>query len=178
MTYPIYHAFDAATGEFRGSGEADPSPLEDGVFLFPANTTEIAPPAAEAGKAIVWQDDAWNFVPDHRGETWFDGAQLVVITALGDPSEDGLSRIAPEPEPSFAPLSPRRFWLAALSLGITEDMVDAEIEKLPQPQREGAKIEKRHAQTYERHHFLVEQLPAQFDVTEAALDAAWLNAPE
>lgn len=75
------------------------------------------------------------------------------------------------------PLSPRRFWLAALSLGITEDMVDARIEVLPEPQRSAYRIEKRHAQSYERTHPLVQSLPQAFGVTHEALDAAWLNAP-
>lgn len=74
-------------------------------------------------------------------------------------------------------LTPRRFWLAALSLGITEDMVDARIEALPEPQRSAYRIEKRHAQSYERTHPLVQSLPQAFGITNAALDAAWVNAP-
>lgn len=77
----------------------------------------------------------------------------------------------------LAPLTPRRFWLAALSLGITEDMVDARIDALPEPQRSAYRIEKRHAQSYERVHPLVQSLPQAFGITEVALDAAWASAP-
>lgn len=81
------------------------------------------------------------------------------------------------PSAILSALTPRRFWLAALSLGITEDMVDTQIDALPEPQRSAYRIEKRHAQSYERTHPLVRSLPKAFGVTDTALDAAWANAP-
>lgn len=101
-----------------------------------------------------------------------------VPVELGDAEASSLLGPNPStPALTLRPLTPRRFWLAALSLGITEDMVDARIDGLPEPQRSAYRIEKRHAQSYERTHPLVQSLPQAFGVSEAALDAAWLNAP-
>lgn len=98
----LVYSFHPQTGELIGQDVADPSPLEPNVFLVPAGATSVAPPPAQAGKARVWNGSAWTLKPDHRGETWFggpDGRQPRVITALGDPTTEGL---ASEPAPPTA----------------------------------------------------------------------------
>ena len=59
------------TAEFLSVGEADPSPLEPDVWLFPANSCQLEPPVVEAGFAAVAVDQAtaWQIVPDYRGST-------------------------------------------------------------------------------------------------------------
>ncbi|KAA8734909.1 phage tail protein [Acinetobacter qingfengensis] len=47
-------------GLYTGTTEADESPLEPGVFLLPANSTEIHPPKA-------WPEDQW---PRFDGQSW------------------------------------------------------------------------------------------------------------
>lgn len=60
---------------FTGASEADESPLEPGVYLYPANSTTIAPPAHEYGKVNVWNGSSWETTEDHRGYCWeIDGA--------------------------------------------------------------------------------------------------------
>jgi hypothetical protein len=90
----IVYSYSPQTGEFIGTEAADPSPLETGVWLVPANATTVVPPATQAGKAIVWNGTAWRYVKDVRGETWYggaDGRQPFLVTGLGDPADSGLT---------------------------------------------------------------------------------------
>lgn len=56
----IYH-YDHS-GEYVGPGLADPSPLEPGVWLIPANATAIAPPLPYPGKVRRFNGAAWELV--------------------------------------------------------------------------------------------------------------------
>ena len=49
-------------GEFIGVDEADVSPLEEDVFLIPANATTIEPPTQIEGKKLVFASGIWNLV--------------------------------------------------------------------------------------------------------------------
>jgi predicted site-specific integrase-resolvase len=95
---------DARTGVLVGPAGIHPDPMNPGAFLEPAFTTAIAPPTEiPAGEAAVFADDAWALVPDHRGETWFQGAEPISIERLGDPTTQGLTKdpvLPPPPPPS------------------------------------------------------------------------------
>lgn len=69
---------DPATGEYLGESQADPSPLEPGVWLLPAHCATDAPPIAGQGQAVLRENGAWTIVADHRGAT-------VYHTATGEP---------------------------------------------------------------------------------------------
>jgi hypothetical protein len=60
----IYN-YDTFTGEYIGPSTADESPLEPGVFLIPANSTTIAPPASQDGKTVNFENGVWvlNDIP-------------------------------------------------------------------------------------------------------------------
>lgn len=62
---------DKETGEFVGTGVADFSPLEPGIWLIPAHAYQCEPPVLEAGFAAVRTEDGtgWQQVADHRGLT-------------------------------------------------------------------------------------------------------------
>ena len=70
----IVYDYNPETGEYKGTGEAQESPLEPGVYLIPAHATTIAPPEADDGHVTVFADGAWTLVEDHRGEVWYDTA--------------------------------------------------------------------------------------------------------
>lgn len=57
--YVLAHNYSEATGAYTGSDEADESPLEPGVFLLPAYSTAIAPPAQQEGYYRTWNGSEW-----------------------------------------------------------------------------------------------------------------------
>lgn len=54
--------YDQETGEFLGESVADESPLEPGVYLLPACSTDIAPPLQSANQRAIFQAGAWLVV--------------------------------------------------------------------------------------------------------------------
>ena len=80
--------------------------------------------------------------------------------------------------PSYPDLTPRQFWLAALSAGITEAQVDAVIDALPEPDRSQAQISKRFAITYVHDDPLMTQLVPAMGLTQEGFDSLWLVGVE
>lgn len=98
----VYH-YRPDTGELTGMGFADPSPLEPGEWLIPANSTQTVPPDVPARHAAIFSDGAWNITEDFRGETWWKDGEPFIITILGDPTPEGFSPDGPpEAEPGEA----------------------------------------------------------------------------
>lgn len=104
------------SGEYLQTRPAKLDPLEtqkvgEDRFLIPGNATTIAPPAAESGKARVFEAVAgtWSQVPDHRGETWWQAdGKPVVIEALGNPADDDLLDTKPEIPPAGSDVNAER----------------------------------------------------------------------
>lgn len=72
-TKTVYN-YDPDTGEYLGLETAHESPMEPGVYLMPAHSTETAPPEAGEHQAAVYRNGAWTLVEDHRGEIYYDTA--------------------------------------------------------------------------------------------------------
>lgn len=49
-------------GFYKGTATAFSSPLEEDVWLLPANTVEEEPPTPGAGQVAWWSNGAWNLV--------------------------------------------------------------------------------------------------------------------
>lgn len=62
----IYN-YDPDYKYFYFESEADPSPLEPGVFLIPAHSTDIKPPTCESNKIQIFNGTSWDIVEDARG---------------------------------------------------------------------------------------------------------------
>jgi len=94
MTIYNYHP---ETLEFTGESVADPSPLEPGVWLIPAHSTEIAPPDTTANEVAVFSGGEWSLEPDYRGHrAWlpadYDDETGTEITEIGPLGERSLTR--------------------------------------------------------------------------------------
>lgn len=98
------HHYHPVTGEFKGTTDARPDPLDKGKFLMPANSTTKTPPAGQTGKARLFDivTAKWTKITDHRGETWYRAhGESVVVDFLGDPAAQGLTSTEPAaPEPT------------------------------------------------------------------------------
>lgn len=65
------YVYDAKTGEYLFSENAEKSPLEKDVYLLPANATFLAPPDTRKNQAAVFVGGMWKLVPDYRTEKVF-----------------------------------------------------------------------------------------------------------
>ena len=58
--------------------EADPSPLEPGVFLIPAHATDIEPPTCELNQIQIFNETSWDIIEDKRGTYYSTQTQQVI----------------------------------------------------------------------------------------------------
>lgn len=63
---------------FYCESEADPSPLEPGVFLIPAHATDIEPPTCESNQIQIFNGTSWNIIEDKRGTYYSTQTQQVI----------------------------------------------------------------------------------------------------
>ncbi len=79
------YAYHPQTGEYQGPTAADPSPLQPGVWLLPAHSTELQPPAAAERQTAVFRDGGWTLSPDWRAvKLWSTDTAQPVQARLGD----------------------------------------------------------------------------------------------
>lgn len=79
MTVKIVYQTDQ-NGLYLGPTEADPCPLEEGVWLIPGGCVEVPPPAIPDGKAAYWDGKKWNLIECLLGLTAYN-------TATGEPMQ-------------------------------------------------------------------------------------------
>jgi len=143
----IYH-YDRDTGEYKGKGKADPSPLEKQIWLIPAFSTTNPPPATVTGYARCYIDGKWTQIEDHRGATVYSKADASKMEMKGlGPIPDSHTNLSPAcPFPQWsevtwvtdsqqekaAQIAQKTVDLAASDQNmahITEDLIDALILK-------------------------------------------------
>jgi len=88
--------YSTATGE-----ELKPALDADGNQRKPAGTTFLKPPEIEAKQQLIYENDEWRVLPDHRGELFWskETKECIEITELGiDPTtDDTLTALTPGP---------------------------------------------------------------------------------
>lgn len=103
MTVKTVYNYDPNTGEYLGPESAYESPMEPGVYLMPAHSTETVPPEAGGHQAAVYCDGVWSLVEDHRGEVWYD-------TATRERHEIKTLDVVPETWTLIEPTDPESIW--------------------------------------------------------------------
>ena len=63
---------------FYCESEADPSPLEPGVFLIPAHATDIKPQTCELNQIQIFNETSWDIIEDKRGTYYSIQTQQVI----------------------------------------------------------------------------------------------------
>lgn len=91
----IVWIYNPITFQLIGEYAAPKSPAEPGDFLLPVDCLQIAPPAVEAGKAIIASDGAWVLVNDVRGIWYQPDGQVVELLNLTDMPESDWTREPP-----------------------------------------------------------------------------------
>jgi len=99
MTTPVTYRVNPRTGEYIGTGYADPDPMRPGSYLVPAFATTDQPPQPGKNEAAVLSDGRWALVPDYRDtEFWIADRSRHIIDALGvEPPADALFEEPPLP---------------------------------------------------------------------------------
>lgn len=163
----IVYNYHPVTLEYMGSIEAAESPLEPGVYLIPANATEIAPPAKQDGNIRVFKDGKWGYVR---------------IETPSDPN--------PTPEPQEPPIpatiSKRQFWqqlanmgmitkaeaLAVMVSGTLPPAFDALVSALDEDDEFKARMQLA-TNDYERSNEYVAAFAQAQDIDDATVDEIW-----
>lgn len=92
-----YH-YDPITGILLGAGQADPDPMSEGAWLYPANSTPVTPPAAGPQQAIIFSAGSWAVVADQRATRyWLPDGSEHTITLLGETVPASASLTPPPP---------------------------------------------------------------------------------
>ena len=87
---PTVYFFDAVSGVYSGNGLADADQLAEGEYLIPAFATLIAPPDVGSNETARWTGNAWELVPDYRGQTyWLDDGSQHRVRDAGEPLPPG-----------------------------------------------------------------------------------------
>ncbi len=139
----IFH-FDPVTKEYLGASQADESPLEPGVFLVPAYSTESEPPAVVDGQRAVF-DGEWRVEAIPK--------KPAVPVALTIPDV----------------VTMRQARLAMLQSGLLTQ-VNTAVANMTGAAGDTARIEWEFSSTVERNHPLVQSLIGALGLTESQLD--------
>ncbi len=93
----IYN-YDAENKEYLNTEIAQESPLEKGVYLIPANATELVPPKTKANEVSIFDEEKqeWNNFIDNRGKKVYSvvDATSSTVDYIGE-IKDGFTLIEP-----------------------------------------------------------------------------------
>jgi len=174
------YSYHPRHGAYIGITVAEESPLEPGIFLYPAYTTMVMPREFGEGTIPVWDGEGWTNVPDHRGETWFNkNGDTVLVKQPGNPEKSGLMREQPPLPETALPvpvIDSRQIRLWLLGKGIVEDQVLKLINGLSDPDKSIASIEWEYADTFLHDHPFVQTLGQSIGLTPEDIEQGFREA--
>lgn len=104
---PIVYIYNKITGEYQGSEHALQSPADSpGVWLYPARSTLLEPPAANDTHVPCFVAGEWVLTVNHRGEIMYAANGDHHLIMGPGPIPEGWSLTPPEPEPEEVPAVP------------------------------------------------------------------------
>jgi len=102
MKKKIVYRYDEVSKILLGPMECQPSPLEKDkeIFIVPAHSTEIAPPAQRKYEVLMFAGDRWERVANFLGVSFWDKKtkEKKVITELGKKPTKGWTEKEPGPD--------------------------------------------------------------------------------
>lgn len=180
-------------GFFIGFSVADECPLEPGVWLIPAHCVDALPPVEREGFVYRWNGSGWDELNDIRGTRYWtpDGKEWIIDQIGMEMPPDALfDNPRPFDIPEVPPAISRRQCAVQLLIigmissdeaiamaqsGIPPASVQADIDKLPEPQRTMAIIDFS-AIDYFRDNPLVSTLAALHSMGEEDIDQFFIAA--
>lgn len=162
------YSYHDLTGEFIGAEDADESPLEPGVFLIPAHSTELEPPPPIEGQLRRYIDGKWGYSPIQKPE---------------QPPTDEPKKYVPEEiaDWRFFFVMARRGVIteqeaeAAVAVGDIPAALTAFIEQLPSENRPLARIKIKGATVFNRNDPLTIAFGAMFGMSSDDIDQLWID---
>lgn len=144
-------------GYFIAMVAADESPLEPGVFHFPAGCVDATAPVLQEGTRARWVSGVF---------------EIEDVPTVPAPE--------PEPEPEPGPRVPTQVEMKQARLALLAvnklHLVQPVIDSLPEPQRSSANIEWEYSLTVVRQNSLVSQIGTAIGLDAAAMDELFILA--
>lgn len=86
-------------GLYSGTAQADPCPIEKGVWLIPGGCVEVPPPEIPEHKAAHWNGKAWSLVNYYQGLVVYSitTGEPLTVTGMG-PIPAGYTTSQPGPD--------------------------------------------------------------------------------
>ena len=164
----IFH-YHPETNVYLGTSVADESPLEPGVFLFPAYSTNIEPPAHQNGFVRKYVNNSWGYSP--------------IEDVTTTPTEEPINHTPIE-------ISDRQFFhilaidgliteeeaLAAVKTGESPAAFNTLINSLPLADQFNARMLLEGATTFKRNHPLTDAFGTMYGMTSEQIDSLWQRA--
>lgn len=85
------YLYNNISGEYIKEIKKQLDPLESKlqkkeIYLLPSNSTDIEPPVIKENEVIVFENNEWIIIPDHRNEKFYkkDTKEEVTIKTIGE----------------------------------------------------------------------------------------------
>jgi hypothetical protein len=93
--------YQTFNGFFHSEIDLHKSPLEPGIFLYPAGVVKEKPPKTDENEIAFWDGSKWGIKPDYSGKTYYNKHDKTERRfEQGEPFDENFTDITP-PEGMF-----------------------------------------------------------------------------